>query len=330
MSKMIAIIVPVYNSAETLDICLESVCRQTYQDIKIILVENGSTDDSYQKCLEWAGKDERIVVLQSEKGVSAARNKGLEYAESIGVDYFGFVDSDDYIESTMYEELYKCASRTGADMVFCNFYVHNPTNSVVDVKISKEAADKLHLGDVGPLILKDKDNVMGSVWRILFDATKLNLKFKEDIKLKEDQIYVVKSCLVAKNIEVLFKALYHTTPGGLKKYYGEGVIQERERYLRAIEEVLAGHDELIRVAKVSELIEMLGFFVQYDDYIQTIRQLYSHEIFKKECKEWKSFVLFLKYSTSTFKSKISACLLYFGLYRLYRTLMKLRARKKNG
>lgn len=330
MSKMIAIIVPVYNSAETLDICLASVCGQTYKDIKIILVENGSTDDSYQKCLEWEEKDERIVVLQSEKGVSAARNKGLEYAESIGVDYFGFVDSDDYIENTMYEELYKCASRTGADMVFCNFYVHNPTSSVVDVKISKEAADKLRLGDVGPLILKDKDNIMGSVWRILFDATKLNLKFKEDVKLKEDQIYVVQSCLVAKNIEVLFKSLYHTTPGALKKYYGEGVIQERERYLRAIEEVLAGHDELIRVAKVGELIEMLGVFVQYDDYIQAIQQVYSYEIFKKECRSLKSLSLFLKYSTTSFNSKIAGILLYCGFFRLYRLLTRRRKRETNG
>ena len=61
---MIGIVIPVHNSSATLDKCVRSVCGQTYKDIKIILVENGSTDDSYQKCLEWAGKDERIVVLK--------------------------------------------------------------------------------------------------------------------------------------------------------------------------------------------------------------------------------------------------------------------------
>ncbi len=333
MSQMIAIIVPVYNSAETLGICLESVCGQTYKDIKIILVENGSTDDSYQKCLEWAGKDERIVVLQSEKGVSAARNKGLEYAESIGVDYFGFVDSDDYIESTMYEELHKCASRTGADMVFCNFYFQTD-NVVKEVRISADSAHKLQAGDVSPLICTNKNNVMGSVWRILFKMAIHGLAFEEEIGFKEDLIFTVQGCLCAKRIETLGKALYHynAPQTGIKKYYGDNIIAERENYLRTMERVLTtnGRDDLIRIVKVNELIEMLGCFVQHDDYIQAIRQLYSREIFKKECREWKSFVLFLKHSTPTFKSKISACLLYFGLYRLYRTLMKLRARKKNG
>ena len=294
---MIGVIIPVHNSSSTLDKCVGSVCGQTYKDIKIILVENGSTDDSYQKCLKWAGKDERIVVLQSEKGVSAARNKGLEYAESIGVDYFGFVDSDDYIESTMYEELYKCASQTGADMVFCNFYFQTD-NVVKEVKISADSAQKLQAGDVSPLICTNKNNVMGSVCRILFKIAIHGLAFEEEIGFKEDLIFTVQGCLCAKRIETLGKALYHYNAPqiGIKKYYGDNIIAERENYLRTMERVLTtnGRDDLIRIAKVNELIEMLGRFVQYDDYMQAIRQLYSHEIFKKECREWKSFVLFLK------------------------------------
>lgn len=70
----IRIIVPVYNAEGTIDRCVESLVGQTYKNIEIILVENGSTDKSYDKCLSWAAKDERIRLLRSEKGVSKARN----------------------------------------------------------------------------------------------------------------------------------------------------------------------------------------------------------------------------------------------------------------
>lgn len=111
---------PVYNAANTLDKCLESIVEQDYSDFMVVLVENGSTDESYEICRKWAKADKRIFVTQSDAGVSKARNKGLEIV-SDKVDYFAFMDSDDYIDKTMYRRLISQAMATDADIVFCNF-----------------------------------------------------------------------------------------------------------------------------------------------------------------------------------------------------------------
>ena len=111
----ISIIIPVYNTELYLRECLDSVINQTLRDIEIILIDDGSTDNSGKICDEYKEKDERITVVhQKKEGVSVARNKGLDIA--IG-QYIGFVDSDDYIDLDFYEKLYNRAIETNADLV---------------------------------------------------------------------------------------------------------------------------------------------------------------------------------------------------------------------
>lgn len=101
---MISVIVPVYNTKEYLERCVNSLLNQTYQDMEIILVDDGSTDGSGEICDRFAERDRRIRVLHKENGgSSSARNLGIENAEG---DYIGFVDSDDYVDANMYEKLY--------------------------------------------------------------------------------------------------------------------------------------------------------------------------------------------------------------------------------
>ena len=93
---MISIIVPVYNSGKYLDYCLETICRQTYQDWECILIDDGSTDESGAICDVWSKKESRIrTVHQSNAGVSMARNNGIGYARG---EYIAFIDSDDWID----------------------------------------------------------------------------------------------------------------------------------------------------------------------------------------------------------------------------------------
>ena len=100
---MISVIVPVYNVEKYLKTCLDSIIAQTESDLEILLIDDGSSDDSGKICDEYSIKDQRIRVFHTDnRGVSAARNLGL--LESKG-DYIGFVDSDDWIEPTMYEEI---------------------------------------------------------------------------------------------------------------------------------------------------------------------------------------------------------------------------------
>lgn len=100
---LISIIVPVYNSAQYLETCVRSILMQTYKNIEVVLVDDGSSDQSGALCDQYARKDERVVVVhQSNHGSSAARNTGLQKASG---EWIGWVDSDDWIDPNMYEEL---------------------------------------------------------------------------------------------------------------------------------------------------------------------------------------------------------------------------------
>lgn len=102
---LISIIVPVYNIIPYLPRCVHSICNQTYENLEIILVDDGSTDGTGELCDELAKEDERIVVFHKENsGSSGARNLGISKAKG---EYLGFIDSDDYIEPDMYERLYE-------------------------------------------------------------------------------------------------------------------------------------------------------------------------------------------------------------------------------
>ena len=114
---LISVIVPVYNVEAFLKKCVDSLLCQTYQNLEIILVNDGSTDGSGQLCDQLKNKDPRIVVIHKENGgLSSARNVGIAVAKG---DYLGFVDSDDFVEPDMYETMLEAAQRNGMDIACC-------------------------------------------------------------------------------------------------------------------------------------------------------------------------------------------------------------------
>ena len=116
---MISVIVPVYNVEKYLPKCIESIMNQTYQDLEIILVNDGSSDNSNRICVRYAKIDKRIKVVNKENGgVSSARNLGLDIANG---EYISFIDSDDYIELNMYEKMIDIALKKDIDIVSCNY-----------------------------------------------------------------------------------------------------------------------------------------------------------------------------------------------------------------
>ena len=117
---MISVIVPVYNVEKYLRQCLHSVINQTYRDVEILIVDDGSTDGSGTVCDVYAEKDNRITVFHTENyGLSAARNHALDRAHG---DYIAFLDSDDWLEESAIEQLLTVAETTGADIVACRFF----------------------------------------------------------------------------------------------------------------------------------------------------------------------------------------------------------------
>lgn len=117
MSKcgLVSIVLPIYNVEKYLDRCIESVVNQTYKDLEIILVDDGSLDGCPKKCEEWAKKDKRIKVIHKENaGLGMARNTGIENATG---EYICFFDSDDYIKNNAVEHAYNLAKKVNADIV---------------------------------------------------------------------------------------------------------------------------------------------------------------------------------------------------------------------
>ena len=101
----ISVIVPVYNAEAHLRKCLNSILHQTFKNIEVIVVNDGSTDSSGEICDQYAKEDKRIKIIhQEKKGVSAARNMGVSQAQGT---FIGFVDGDDYLDQKMYEKLYE-------------------------------------------------------------------------------------------------------------------------------------------------------------------------------------------------------------------------------
>jgi glycosyltransferase involved in cell wall biosynthesis len=116
----ISIIVPVYNVEDYVPKCFKSIIDQTYENLEIILVDDGSTDKSGDICDEYAKKDNRMIVIHQEnQGLSMARNNALDIASG---EYIGFVDGDDWIAPDMYSTLYENATKYEADISMCNFY----------------------------------------------------------------------------------------------------------------------------------------------------------------------------------------------------------------
>ncbi|WP_342645893.1 glycosyltransferase [Mucilaginibacter sp. CSA2-8R] len=125
---ILSIIIPVYNKEQYIDGCLTSILNQTFTDFELILVDDGSTDESQAVCRRFAEKDNRIILItQPNGGVSAARNVGLSKASG---KYIGFIDSDDAIEADMYELLIHNAEQYEADISICRLKTIFPDKTV--------------------------------------------------------------------------------------------------------------------------------------------------------------------------------------------------------
>ena len=118
--ELVSVIVPVYNVEKYLKKCVDSILSQSYQNIEVILINDGSLDGSGEICEAYAKKDERIkYITQNNSGLGKTRNRGIEEASG---KYLLFVDSDDYIENTMIEKLYHNITESHADVASCGIY----------------------------------------------------------------------------------------------------------------------------------------------------------------------------------------------------------------
>ena len=192
----ISIIVPVYNLENYIEKTVAQLTNQTYKNLEIILVNDGSTDNSLEICNNLAEKDSRIVVVnQINSGVSAARNAGIK--QSTG-EYIGFCDGDDAVEKDIYEFLYKNLVADNADISICGVTMINPDNSINNISTGKHIVWDNPQDYIKALF---KGTTTMNVYTKLFKAEicKSTL-FPTNLKTNEDKFYCFNASLKAKRI----------------------------------------------------------------------------------------------------------------------------------
>ena len=204
MQPKVSVIVAVYNVASFLSKCIASLKAQTLKDFEVILVDDGSTDNSGEICDTCAWEDNRFKVFhQANGGVASARELGVEKASG---EYLIHVDPDDWIEDDMLEELYGCAISETADVVICDFYIDTLPNMR---EYSKQQPKNLNHSTILTQYLDS--SLHGSCWNKLVKRSvwiALDIHFPP-IKLCEDMWVNVKLAMANIRFAYLNKAFYH-------------------------------------------------------------------------------------------------------------------------
>ncbi|MBP5280574.1 MAG: glycosyltransferase family 2 protein [Erysipelotrichaceae bacterium] len=208
MSK-VSIIVPVYNGEKSLPRCVESIMNQDYKDLEIILVDDGSKDDSFKVMCEYAKKDERIVPIHKENGgVSSTRNLALDKASG---DYIQFIDVDDWLPFDSTKLMVRAMEDENSDMVVGDFY------RVIDDKSSKKGSIRkggvITLGEYADrMLLTPADFYFGVLWNKLYKRQIIEenrIRMDQNISMSEDAIFNLQYLLHVKLISILKSPVYY-------------------------------------------------------------------------------------------------------------------------
>ena len=202
MKPLVSVIIPAYNSEKVIERCLKSLIEQTLKNIEIIVVDDGSTDGTYSIVDKYVEEYEIIkCISQTNQGAGAARNKGL--ANAMG-EFIGFVDADDYVMPTMFEELYKEIVQTDSDCAICNYQTNSTKVNLFENTIFKISEVTRTTGYV-KYIAKNPE-----VWNKLYKRECISdLKFDIQMKMGEDLLFNTKAYEKMKRIVIIDKVLYH-------------------------------------------------------------------------------------------------------------------------
>lgn len=202
----VSVIMPIYNTMTYLERALDSVRNQTYVNLEIILVDDGSNDGSEVYCDKMAEQDMRIRVLHQEnRGVSSARNYGLKVAKG---DYIAFVDSDDYLEPFMYERLVRKLQQEDCQAAVCNSFVEEENKDARPY--FENMQDQVLTGEQAVIHMHYLNQMNTELWNKLCSRELLlGVHFQEDLKIGEDYQALVDIFLKANRVVVVAEPAYH-------------------------------------------------------------------------------------------------------------------------
>lgn len=321
MNELLSVIIPVYNTEKYLDKCIYSVVNQTYNNLEIILIDDGSTDNSLNKCNEWKQKDERIVVIHKENGgLSSVRNEGLEIAKG---KYITFVDSDDYIDINMYYSMMDEFKNDDVEIVTCG------VNRIKNGRIRQLCLPgrKLKLTSkeaIAKMLCEDEIDV--SCCNKIFEVKLFNNLHFPIGKNFEDMSVIPIIISKAKKIVCLPSAFYFysyrndsITNGIFTENNAEALMQIKDIAKNLYEEypilknkikIFKGHFAIInlRIYWNSSYDNRIYYNVAYKQYMDILV---------------KSSIAMIFSNYSSYRKKIEIILLLTGIYPLFLRLLKI-------
>lgn len=295
---MISVIVPVYNVEIYLERCIKSIVEQSFKDLEILLIDDGSTDNSGLICDKWAEKDKRIHVIHKKNGgLSDARNAGLDIYKG---EYVCFVDSDDYLEIDMLEELMCALEKNKADIAVCNFVYEyededKQTQNYEEFRIEEEL---LLTGRQFMLLgTKERHSFGVVVWNKLFKRKIFQkLRFPEG-KLHEDEFVFHQIMYKCKSVICIPKTGYHyfQRKGSITSK-GSHITNTMEAFLKRCKFLLNENDKELTIASEKNLVMPLKRIrrMKNQSEILNLKKEYIHLIWKMYRKKWISMGTFIK------------------------------------
>ena len=294
LETKISVIVSIYNIQEYLQKAVDSILDQSLKQLEIILVDDGSTDDSGKICDDYAAKDGRIKVIhQKNRGLSGARNAGIEAACG---EYIAFVDGDDWIDPNMYEDMLKAMQKNDAPLAICNYKEVSHTgvkDSSTDEVVVWEGREALKV-----FVEEDERyQIQNAAWNKLYTRELLgDLRFPEG-KLFEDIVYTTRLIASSEKTVYLNRAYYnYVTDRGssiMNSKKGEKILtdqvsayQEKGAFLKEI-----GEEELYLTHQYFFLKRMLLHYREasqqkpegYGEFLKSLRELILKEV------DWKAY-----------------------------------------
>lgn len=222
----VSLIVPIYNKSATLKRCVESILNQEYQNLEIILVDDGSLDDSFQICNEFSKIDKRIKVLKKENGgVSSARNLGLK--ASFG-EYFQFVDADDFLEKNMCSKMMDAMVSGDFDIVVCSYKKHDGEKIKRKMSLDFECEKIDQFKNEFAFLFENA--LFNPPWNKLYKREKINFLFDENFSLGEDLLFNLEYFKNCQKIKIISDCLYNyvdESENSLNKSYDEDLLNKQ-------------------------------------------------------------------------------------------------------
>ena len=314
---MISVIIPAYNASKTLERAVNSVINQVYDNLEILIIENGSTDDTYRVALELAQRDPRIKVFQSEKGVSKARNFGIEH--SLG-EWITFLDADDILFEGSLSNITNKTSN--ADVVITQLDEDNK-NGVFDFYYNNESSilDYLYRCMCHP-------TTMTTVHGLLFSnqfIKRHSIRFNEKLRLAEDSVFFILSVLKAKSIQGI-KEPYYGIKYSLDSTIGsnnKSMVMDYEKSINVIKDLVDSKAYLHNSMLIFTLNQLLIIFV-HD--IVTLKWFQSVHGIKETCNRplFKDAIVNADISVADLKTRIVFRLLKMKLYNCVYFIVRIR------